>query len=227
MMTLSRSIKAPRTRVLIPAFVLLFVIDIAILYGYPLFWGILVGLFMDVVGAIILAIPDTRFIWIQTFSGRLNYAKETLDGTGRGGFSVLCRPGKSPTEKETEIGFLEFLEVITPLLEDGVSSHAHGLHFVEEGLDPDEIDRISAGSATDVALFDDLPDSSPTGYKGWTSGRGTPYSAVFFYPKRRVDKEINSQVEKYKTRIRRLGLVILISGFIQQLMFLVLQNFPI
>jgi hypothetical protein len=225
-MIIKRSIKTPRTRwVLFPSIIFLIGIDSLVLFYYPPFWGVLLGLLIDIFGATILAVPDIPAIWHQTFSGRLNYAKETVDRTGRGGFSTLCRSGSAPTQKETETGFPELLEVITPLIQDGLSDHTHGLYFVKDGWDADDINRIEVGSSLDIALFEELPETELTGYKGWTTGPGVPDTAAFFYPKNLTDKEINRQIEKYTTRIRRLGLAVLVTGFAQQFVFLVLENY--
>lgn len=223
---MKRGLKAPKSKVVLPPFVVaLAVFNLLLVYNGLTNAGIAAGLLIDVLGATILAIPDIPNIWRYTYSGRLNYAKETLDRTGRGGFSTLCRPGDSPTERETTTGFLELLDVISPIDQSKLGRHTHSLYFAEDDLSHDEIARIEVGSSQDITLFEDLPSTETAGYKGWKSGIATPSSAVFFYPKNLIDKSVNSQIKKYRARIRRIGLSVLIIGFLQQFVFMMLTNY--
>lgn len=226
MIEIERGVKTPRSRlVLILLIITLTLFNLVLVSNGWTSAGVAVGLCIDIIGAFILAIPDIPNIWIYTFSGRLNYAKETLDGTGRGGFSTLCRSEDLPTGRETNTGFLELLEVISPIDQSKLGNHTRSVYFVKDDVDADEIARIEVGSSQDPALSEDLPDAEITGYKGWKSEVATPSTAAFFYPKNLIDKSVNSQIKKYTARIRRLGLSLLIVGFVQQFITTILTNY--
>jgi len=226
MIEIERGVKTPKSKlVLLPLITTLTFLNLVLVYNYWTSVGVAVGLWIDIIGASILAIPDIPNIWIYTYSGRLNYAKETLDRTGRGGFSTLCRSEDSPTGRETNTGFLELLEVISPVDQSILGSHTHSVYFVKDDVDADEIARIEMGSSQDPSMFENLPDTETTGYKGWKSGIATPATAAFFYPKNLIDKSVNSQIKKYRARIRRLGLSLLIIGFLQQFISMLLTNY--
>jgi hypothetical protein len=198
--------------------VILFV-DSILICGDILKFGPLIGLLIDVIGASLLAVPDVPILWRQTYSGRLQYAKDTLEQTGAGGFSVLNRPGVDFHSHHNHTGFLEFSDTIESILEEGLGEHTHSTYFVNDDIDLSEIDTVQKTRSGDIALFDDPRDGDRTGYAGCSSGGMVPDTAQFFILTNRVDQRLTSKIAKQKSRIRRAGLGILILGFIQQIIF--------
>lgn len=210
----------PKARwLLVPAILALLFIDVILIYENILGFGSVIGLLIDVIGAILLAVPDVPVLWRQTYSGRLQYAKDSLKRTGAGDFSVLNRPGVEFHSHHNYVGFLEFIDVLEPILEDGLSEHTHGTYFIDEDIDLFETDTVTQTHSGDITLFDNILDGEKSGYAGWSSGVRVPDTAQFFIPTNRVNQSLTSQVAKQKSRIRRAGLGILILGFAQQIFF--------
>lgn len=182
-------------------------------------FGPLIGLLVDIVGASILAVPDVPLLWRQTYSGRLQYAKDSLNGTGTGDFSVLHRLGISFHSHHNYTGFLELVDALEPILQDGLSELTHDIYFINDDLNLSEIDTVTQTHSADVGLFHNPRDGNKTGYAGWSSGFMVPDSVKFFIPSNIVNKRLTSKIAKQKSRIRRAGLGLLVLGFIQQILF--------
>lgn len=222
MMTNQRPVPAfPKARwLLIPAILLLLFLNAVLICGGFLRFGPLMGLLIDITGASLLAVPDVPLLWRQTYSGRLQYAKDSLKGTGEGSFSILYRPGIRFHSHHNYTGFLELMDSLEPILQDGLGEHTHNTYFIKDGLNLSEIDSVTQTHSTDVGLFNNPRDSDRTGYAGWSSGIMEPDSAQFFVPTNIVNKRLTGQIAKQKSRIRRAGLGLLILGFIQQTLFI-------
>lgn len=204
---------------LIPTILVLLFLNAVLICENVLRFGPLMGLLIDILGALILAVPDVPLLWRQTYSGRLQYAKDSLNETGVGGFSVLHRPSVSFHSHHNYTGFLELVDTIEPVLQDGLSELAHNTYFINDGVNVSEISTIAQTHSADVGLFNNSRDNDRTGYAGWSSGVMVPDSAQFFVPANAINKHLTSQIAKQKSRIRRAGLGLLILGFIQQIIF--------
>jgi hypothetical protein len=204
---------------LIPTVMALLSFNIVLICENILRFGSLFGLLLDVIGASILAIPDVPLLWRRTYSGRLQYAKDSLNGNGIGGFSVLHRPGISFHSHHNYTGFLQLIDALEPIMEEGLSELAHSTYFINSNLDLSDIDTVSKTQSADIALFNNSRDNHRNGYAGWSSGVMEPDSSQFFVPINMVNKRLRSRIEKQKSRIRRTGLSLLILGFLQQILF--------
>ncbi len=168
-------------------------------------WVQPIGLATDIVGATVLAIPDVPIIWRRLFSGRLDQAYHQL--TSRFGVLTMYHPkiGKDKHFPESDyIGFDETIATIRDTIQLQASSDNPGITEVPD-IDWENIPRIARAKSEDTGE-DALIFYNTEMEEAYSIGSDWPLSLL----ERMIDKQ--------KQRIRRCGLMILIIGFIQQLL---------
>lgn len=156
-------------------------------------WFIIIGLLIDILAAIILLVPDSSLFSHHTSGGQMAAAKNKLN-------SGALRPN--------DTGFENF----TIFLQDIEAAHRYAR------IDPSDGDVITIGrylSPPDSSAADDLNwgneyiEVHETESKNWAQ--------VDYYLNTQVQRELDQVIQSWESRVRAAGIILLVIGFILQL----------
>lgn len=187
------------------------------------------GLFLDIVGAIFLVIPDVPSLHKYFFSGKLRFALDHLKNPFSNMHSLLISPDADQVPIISEEGGRFTVRNWIDRSDTGRIDYLHGGEFislgrqdVRDGFFQDigfkeiiemmkEIDEdwLSDGSWDDVfAIRDSMAGSKVVFFLGDGPDQDKHYEDFF--------NIVEHVVEKLESQFRRVGLTLLISGFILQ-----------
>jgi hypothetical protein len=196
-----------------PFIALLFLINILIFcYGT---WPKLVqevGLLIDILGAVILAIPDVPLIWNRTYSGRLNKGFEELSKSF--GVAVLYEPEMAEElnfPDDDHIGFDEILVTLRDTIYLDASDPNSPIQSAPD-IEWQDVYRMGIGIAESEPHDTELIFYNSAMEEEYSMGSD---GSMWI---------IEQMIDRQKRRIRRAGLALLIIGFTQQLLPVFVSN---
>lgn len=199
--------KPPKTRWVGGAVVLLGlpVCLFAVRTTYPQRNLILVGLGLDVLGALVLAIPDVHLVSQYFYTGRLRHGLLTANDK-ESGYSGLSDPNSSGfAGAANSEGFFEVIETMSDLYDDRALGEDEEWKDISLLMPISKTKQEIDGDSSEVAerkfvAFDD------------DNNRLITVDAVVLL------SAIRRRIERIEGRFRRGGLFILVSGFVVQIL---------
>jgi len=175
-------------------------------------WRQPVGLSLDIIGAILLVIPDVPYFWRRLYGGRLEWGLEKLDET----YDIpgyLHSPRKSDDQDPGHETYTSGFDEILDALRRSFSAR-------EEGPEPLRAPDIDWDKVDQLSFEPKMVDQNGTKIREerfflrtWPSN-----AVVDDFNADWIRWHINRVIDLHKRRIRRLGLGLLIIGFTQQLL---------